>query len=347
MHLERDHLVVLLNALYEADVETIAVEHPCDTIGELCRIDLGPHDDSTVVITQGPGTYDERRDAVRREYGDRPYEDLPDRQAYVKAFVGGGLVEPENADELDAFLDRYTHPDLSAGHDPVLVAYDTNLFGFRLPEQLGVDPVTGPTDEADRPPTNGYALAGGVREELDWHYAHYSTHRLEAAFGQEFERLADQPAGSNRAGLLGLYEFRGRMADRAVDVVPSEAGDEQIVEAYGTYDETNRKRVLLLSNDYGFVERAQERGLWAHHVAFPVDTPRSVRGSWREIADTLYLLTVLFGVLQLPKVTLYGVWDGKSGLEWQHERLDVDVRSPVVEPILTRNETILRAFEGC
>jgi len=30
-------------------------------------------------------------------------------------------------------------------------------------------------------------------------------------------------------------------------------------------------------------------------------------GSWATIQDTLYTLTVLFGILELPKTTLYGV----------------------------------------
>ena len=87
--------------------------------------------------------------------------------AYVKAFVGGGLLKPENASELERFLDQYTHPDLAAGHNPVMVSYDTNLFSFRLPERLGIDPVLGPDDDDGRPLTNGYALAEGVKEELD------------------------------------------------------------------------------------------------------------------------------------------------------------------------------------
>lgn len=346
MHVERRHLTVLLNALYDAGVDRVPVEHPCDEIGELFEIHLSDHDDSTVRISHGPNSYREHRDAVGRAYGESPREDLPDHHAYTKAFVGGGLVDPRNAADLQSFLDRYTHPDLAAGHDPVMVAYDTNLFGFRLPERLDVDPVTGSDDDAGRPPTNGYALSEGVREELDWHYRHYSTADIEAAFGEEFARLDDQPAGANRAGFLGLYEFRDRMANRAVDIVPSETGDEEIIDTYLAYHEGNRKRVLLLSNDYEFVDIARDRGLWAHHVAFPDGTPRKVSASWRDICDTLYLMTVLFGVLELPKVTLYGAWDGKSGLEWQTERLDVVARSPVVEPILERSQRLVREFEA-
>jgi hypothetical protein len=135
------------------------------------------------------------------------------------------------------------------------------------------------------------------------------------------------------------------MANRAVDIVPSETGDADIVEAYERYDKGNRKRVLLLSNDYGFVELAQERDLWAHHVAFPVDLPRTATASWDAIATTLYLAACLFGVLVLPKVTIYGVWRGKSGLEWQRELLDVEVRSPVIEPRIERDRRLVDGFE--
>jgi len=99
------------------------------------------------------------------------------------------------------------------------------------------------------------------------------------------------------------------------------------VDACAEYDQDSRKRVILLSNDYGFVELAREEGVLAQHVSFPVDIPRKVTVTWDELQDSLYTLSVLFGVLRLPKVTLYGVWNGKSGEDWQRRRLDVDCRS--------------------
>ncbi|WP_265112059.1 hypothetical protein [Halosolutus halophilus] len=42
---------------------------------------------------------------------------------------------------------------------------------------------------------------------------------------------------------------------------------------------------------------------------------------------------------------LYGVWAGKSGLEWQREQLDVSIRSPVVEPHLERDLGLIEQFE--
>lgn len=346
MELSRQHLTIVLNALYDTNETTIPVKHPCEEVGELFRIELKDHRESTIRFTQGAMSYRESREAVHQQFGEAPYEDLPGHNDYVKAAVAGGLVDPENADEIDTFLQRHTHPDLTAGHNPVMIAYDTNLFGFRIPEILDIDPVTGTTDEQGRSPTNGYALSSGVKEELDWYYNRFSTQSLEDAFGPEFTRLQDQPAGANRMGFLGLYEFRNRMANRAVDIVPSETGDADIVDAYERYDKGNRKRVLLLSNDHGFVDRAREQDIWGQHVAFPVDLPRKATASWAEIANMLYVMTVMFGVLTLPKVTLYGVWPGKSGLEWQQEQLDLDVRSPVVEPQVERDLALVEQFEG-
>lgn len=346
MNVSREHLTVILNALYDEGETRISVEHPCEEIGELFRIELAGHRDSTVRFTQGAMSYADNRNDVHQKYGDSPYDDLPDHREYIKGFLAGGLIEPKNRAEIDTFLDRHTHPDLPAGHNPVMIAYDTNLSGYRIPEVLGIDPITGTTDAEGRPPTNGYALSGGVKEELDWYYKHFSTTNLEDAFGSEFARLKEQPAGANRVGFLGLYEFRRRMSNRAVDIVPSGTGDAEIINTYEAYDKGNRKRVLLFSNDYEFVEEARNQDLWAQHIAFPVDMPRKETATWANIANTLYIMTILFGVLKLPKVTLYGVWEGKSGLEWQQEQVDVDVRSPVVKPKIERDREIVDAFES-
>lgn len=80
-------------------------------------------------------------------------------------------------------------------------------------------------------------------------------------------------------------------------------------------------------------------------VKFPQRVPDSVEVSWRAIQDTLYALAVQFGVLELPKVTLYGVWKGKEGQSWQDETVEIECRSPKVEPLISRDMEILGATE--
>lgn len=86
---------------------------------------------------------------------------------------------------------------------------------------------------------------------------------------------------------------------------------------------------------------------WA--VGRPHENPGGPGGAsagWDELRDALYTLAVLFGVLRLPKGTLYGVWIGKSGEDWQRRRLDFDCRSELIEEKLRRSLTILAEYDA-
>lgn len=341
MLLKRAHLTALLNALYDADKRRVTVSHPCSEVGELLRFDLADPFESPVRFTQSVPEYEEIREAIGLEYGDAAKDDLPNGSDYTRLLVAGGVLDVNNRDEVETFLGRHGYPDLKAGHSPVVAGIDANVMPWRLGDALGFDPQEIDLGDGERAPTNGYALATGVKQELDWHYKHFDTYSLANAFGVEFERLSDQPAGANRQGFLGLYEYRRLMANRRVDVVESGTGDEAIIEGYRRYADDGRTRLLLFSNDYGYVENALDAGLRAQHVEIPVDLPRKVTASWWSIENALYYLAVIFGVLELPKVTLYGVWNGKSGRDWQNETLDVDPRSPKIESTLQRDRSII------
>lgn len=246
-------------------------------------------------------------------------------------------------DDIEEFIQRYGYADLEAGHDPVVLGLDANIISWRLPEVLGIDSETGDTDDRDRRPTNGYALATGVKEELDWHYKQYNTHELTKAFGGEFARLDNQPAGANREGFLGLYEYHRLRTNRTADIVECDTGDEAIIRAYEQFNENSRKQAVLLSNDYGFVDRSVDAGVPAQHIDYPIDIPRKATGSWTQATELLYYLAILFGIILLPKVTIYGVWNEKDGRHWQHEQVDLDCRSPKVAPQLERDLAILDA----
>jgi hypothetical protein len=341
MRLTRHQLTLLLNALATTGTKTIPIEHPCNEVGELLEVHLRDPLSSTVRFTQGALSYQDSREAVLREYGEAPYQDLPQSNDYVAAMIAGGLTDIGNLDEIKTFLDRHGYPDLEAGHRPVFAGIDANLFPWRIQKAIGIDPQTGTTDENGRDAVNGYALATGVKEELDWHYKHYETRTLTDAFGEEFERLSDQPAGDSRQGFLGRQEYQRITSERRFDIVESGTGDAEIIDGYQQYLEEQRNDLLLFTNDYGFVDMARDNGLNAHHVEIPVDLPPKTSASWWSIENTLYYLAVAFGVLTLPKVTVYGVWNGKQGKHWQDEMVDVVPRSPKVERILERYKQIV------
>ncbi|WP_049907412.1 hypothetical protein [Haloferax elongans] len=345
MILARRHMTLLLNALYETGKRRVTVKHPCGDVGELLRARLESPFDSPVRFTQSLPEYEETLAAVQREYGADAYNDLPNHSTYVRSLVASGVLDVLNRDEVDEFVHRHGYRDLEAGHSPVVAGIDANIMPWGMGSVLGIDHVDGETDEVGRTPTNGYALATGVKEELDWHYNQYRTASLVKAFGEEFERVDNQPAGDNREGFLGLYEFRRLMADRNVDLVESETGDDNIVAAYQAFAAETRKDTVLFSNDFGFIDRAMDAGVPAQHVDFPRTLPRKATASWDDIADLVYYLAVRFGVLVLPGATLYGVWNGKDGRHWQHEEIVVEPRSPTVEEALQRDQQIVDAFD--
>lgn len=335
MQLARSHLTILLNALYETDTSRITVSHPSDAVGDLFEIELSDPEESIVRVIKDKQAYSEVRGGVELEHGTPAFDELPSPQSYLNAFLAGGLLEPPNQSEIDGFLDRYGDSDLSAGHKPVFAGFDTNLLPWRIADILGLEP-------GQNAVVNGFALATGVRDELDWDYKRSNTRPIEEAFGKEFKQLWNQPAGANREGRLGENYYRHLRDHRYADEIPSDTGDDAIINAYDDLQRGGQKDVLLFSNDRDFVERAHSHKVLTQLVEFPNELPDSLTGSWTEIRDTLYVLTILFGVLTLPKVTLYGIWKGKGGQEWHEERLDLDSRSPKLEPLIERDKKIVK-----
>lgn len=346
MILSRDHLMVLLNALYETGTRRIPLSHPCDDIGELLRFELGDPFQSPVRFTQSLGEYSDARETIQLQYPSEAYDDLPDESAFVRCLVASGVLDVQNRDEIEKYVRRHGYRDLEAGHAPLVIGIDANIMPWRIANVLDLDHQQGKPDEQSRSPTNGYALATGVKDELDWHFKQHQTPSLVAAFGEEFKRLDNQPAGDNREGFLGLYEYRRLTADRNIDILESGTGDEAIVEGYRRFEADSRKEVLLLSNDFGFIELAEDTGLLAQHIDFPRSLPNRSTGTWDDFGSLLYYFAIRFGVIRLPGVTVYGVWNGKDGRHWQKEELIIDARSPKIEPLLERDRAIAQAFDA-
>lgn len=340
MRVKRDHLTVLLNRLYDRGDAEFAVEHPSREIGELLRVELDDHDTSTVRFSISLDEYATARQEIRRQYPDRVFQDLPDKADFRNAVLASGILEPSNRDDIRTFLDRYGDPDLMAGHPPVSAGFDTNLVPWRIDRVLGLhDPEQGIGY------VNGFVLATGVRDELDWDYKCHDTDPFVDAFGDTYDAYWNQPLGSARIGRLGLLTYRRiRDIEQAVEV-HSDEGDEAIIDAYDEYDREYRSDILLFSNDRNFVERAQAHRLLGQRVDLPTEFPDEATATWRELEILLYMLAIVFGIVEVPSVTVYGVWRGKDELDWQHERVKLDVRSPKLEPKVAGDLSIVESYE--
>lgn len=340
MRVRRDHLSILLNRLYDRGDDEFAVEHPSSEIGELLRIELDGHDSCTVRFVTDTDEYAAARQDVGRDHPEPVFDDLPDADEFRKTVLSSGILELANQDDLKTFLDRYGDPDLMAGHPPAFAGFDTNLMPWRIDRLLGLhDPDEGIGY------VNGFVLATGMRDELDWDYKCHDTTPFVDAFGDAYEEYWNQPLGSARSGRLGLLTYRCiRDIEQAIEI-QSEGGDKEIIAAYDEYDREYRSDLLLFSNDRNFVERAQAHRMLGQRVDFPSEFPEETSASWREIEILLYMLAIVFGIVELPSVTVYGVWRGKDELDWQHERVKLDARSPKLAPKLEGDLSIVESYE--
>jgi len=346
MELTRDQLLLLLNGLYELDHQSLVVEHPADEIGELLRIDLADATESTVTMTTGAVSYDSALDEIERAYGPQVRAELPNSAAYVKAVVASGLADIRNRDEVATTITRYGYQDLQAGHPPRYAGIDTNLLPWRMHDVLGIDPALY-ADDKGRAPVNGYTLPAGVDDELSISYRYgenaMPASRLADVFGSEYARLAGQPTEDNRETRLGLREFRRLRETRPHDIVASDTGDTAIIDGCLDYYADEPTGVILFSNDSGFIDEARAQKIPAVHIDFDIDIPRELTGTWDQIATLLYELAIIFGVLILPKATLYGAWEDKDPQNWKREEIDIDPRSEKLAAILQRDKPIVEA----
>lgn len=338
MEIGQQHLTVVLNALYETGRDTIPVSHPSDELDELCTLHLEEGGTCRLDFHVDAAEYATRRSTINETYGEPAITEIPGRQSFLNALLASGILETENQDEVESFLDRYGSPDLTAGHHPVVAGFDTNLMPWRIGDVLGLNP-------GSEGIINGYTLATGVRDELVWSHKRQDTRSLEEAFGPAFDELWNQPRGPDREGRLGRSYYRTLRDQRYAEEIETDTGDESIVAGFDEFQTDGRKQVLLFSNDRDFIERAQGHTVLAQWVDLPEDVPATVDAGWDEVQAMLYYLAVLFGVIELPTMTVFGVWNGKGGQAWHHDRVKVDSRSSTITPRVERDLKIIAAYE--
>lgn len=340
MHVPRHNLTVLFNRLFDRDDGTVTVSHPSDEIGTLLTVELGAHDDCVVRFDMDLDEYVAACEEIRANYPETVYDDLPPPDKYLKAVLASGIIPIANHDEVTTFVERYGDPDLMAGHPPVVVGLDTNLVPWRIDEILGLrEPGEGVGY------VNGFVLATGVRDELNWDYKCHDTDPFVDAFGSAYEEYWNQPLGSARIGRLGMQTYRKiRDIDQATEI-ESDTGDEAIIDAYDRYNADRRSQILLFSNDRTFIERATGHTILGQHIEFPSDLPSRATADWGDIEQLVYTLAVVFGIIEVPKTTVYGVWRGKDGHDWRQQRVTLDCRSTTLQPQLETDLSIVDSYE--
>ncbi len=341
MIIERNQLTVLLNNLYDRDIIQINIDHPASEIDTLARINLDENGEAEIEFKLDRDGYIESRQNVEMNHGEIVNE-IPDIQDYINCFLASNILSIDNRKEVMNFLERHGGANLQEGHEPVWLGIDTNLIPWRIQHVLDLDP-----SDRDKPLINGYALAEGIRKELDWdEKIDKSKQRaLIDAFGDQYSEFLNQPKDWRRIGRYGLEMYREMKNHSYGTEIQGERRDEEIIESYLQFKDTGHRQAILLSNDDNFIERAKTAAIPAVRVDLPDELPSSKNTTWLRNCDALYLLSIMFGVIELPKTTLYGIWRGKKGENWSHEAIKVEPRSPKIEKSMRRDLEILDKYK--
>lgn len=180
---------------------------------------------------------------------------------------------------------------------------------------------------------NGYAVVTGVRDELYDYGGNekiQNTHELEEELDSRFGRLYNQLKGSPREMKLGSLYYRDLNYELYTEEIRSDRGDANILAACEEFHDSKAYDLLMFSEDSEFIEQAQTRRVPSHLIEFQRTLPRRATVSWDDLAVTLYLQAILFGILDLPGVDVYGVWQGKKGQNWKDHELRLDCSSPKI-----------------
>lgn len=332
----RHQLPILFNALYSIGDRSLSVDHKSDDISTLYKIELERGEPARIRFSNGVDEYERERSQVERLHGEQAHSELPDGRSFVGAFTAS-VLEFENQDEISEQVDPYRNRRLEHGNAASLAVFDTNLIQYWPGHQLGVAP------ELENG-LNGYAVVTGVRDELmnfEGNPKIQSTHDLEEAFGREYSELYNQPKQTPRQLHIGRQYFNRLRRKLYTEKIRSDTGDNNITAACENFHQTGGFDLLLFSNDAGFISAARAREIPAILVDLPDTFPRTMKVNWEDAATALYLHTVQFGTLELPKIDLYGVWPRKRPHDWETDTLAVRCRSPVAEKQFDRYMTLM------
>ena len=332
----RKQLPLLFNVLYSTGNPIISVDHKSSILSTLYKIKLDRGSPASIRFTSDINQYQEDRSEIGRRHGEQAESEIPDHRAFIGAFTSS-VLKFDNQDEISDFIDPYRNRRLEHGNAESLAVFDTNLIQYWPAHQLGVAP-------EQEQGLNGYAVVTGVRDELmnyDGDEKIKNTRQLEDAFGQEYRELRNQLKKTPRQLRLGRQYFSRLQRELYTEKVQSDMEDNNITAACEAVHQTGGFDLLLFSNDSGFISTARDRGLPSVLVDFPQTLPRKKDITWEDASTALYLHAVQFGILELPKIDLYGVWPRKRPEDWDAENLAVRCRSPVVAKQLNRYQNIL------
>lgn len=170
----------------------------------------------------------------------------------------------------------------------------------------------------------GVVMATGVKEELKgWDTKYKDVEELKKkVFGAQ--RFLGQPNLNARKTKIGYIEYRDIKNSTYATETETEPGDHNIIKALNKYKKEKDIDLMIISEDTGFQETAQDEKMVAPLVQQQKNMPTKLECTWEEFTDWIYTTAIIFGVIKIGKHHIYGIWAGKTRENWYEQEIDVE-----------------------
>lgn len=315
-----------------------------------------------LALNYSHGDYDRE---ISRLKSSSVYREIPEYFDVREALIQSGVLTYANLPELMAKLHRLSERDYFAGDRPIYLALDTNLLRDRF--------YTTQQNWLKMLPRNkiGFCLSPYIKFELNFTRAKYREKHLEklkkalanGRFEKYIGKFINQNCLEERQRRLGFMEFKKIHRLQWLIELPTldedelqESGDNNILLSYQQAVEERNLDIFLLSRDNDFI--AQGEGIAGIHPFLletpQLNSPQLEVASWFSLAQLLYCLAILYGVIELSgngsNIVLAGIWGGKQMSDWKAERLRADLpeEDPIFHHLLINLEILKEmAWEYC
>jgi hypothetical protein len=320
MKIPKGYLVALLNELSYLS-GSIEVQSPLT--GHLFTIEFG--EKCKVIPVKKNLFLGERRDFIDTKNGVRIEDEVPDFNDLVTCFYSSALILSPDHQDIVNVIKEGINRELLMGKRPVFIGYDTNSPRHRM--NRVVERIISSIDRQGHQKI-GYCMSDVIKKELQyqWDKKYGDLEQLRMLWDNTFSRsFLNQPPLDARMAMIGAVEYMHVIANPNCEEVYSQGrGDTAIIESYSKYEKFHAVDMLLLSGDNNFTTMAHQDRIDALYLRPARHLPDEIETDWIQLIELLYCTAVIFGVISVDDVHIFGIWSGKNGVDWNRYNLKID-----------------------
>ena len=276
-------------------------------------------------------------------------EIIPSFEFIRSSLIGAGFWEMEGWVEVKNQLEKIKNTNPLRGDRISLIGLDTNCFINRIYShirQIYKELVS----------RFGFLLSKIIQAELKKmnKVTNEAIMTLRDKLGHLNEILNEfwnEDTLSTRLKHVGLVEYNKLRAQSNYKIndgvlIDTRERDLQIIEDFDNQIVKKNCDLVLLSSDKQFFEQARGPGIKSYFLKLPSfeQMPDRFSGTWEQVCDFLYLLSIYFGAISLRAkdiIQIFGIWKGKTEYHWDSESIKIRIGSLRLSKLLKQQINII------